>query len=721
MRYVPLSKRWTIYGSILGALVLVATGVSLGRSAGDEEQVHFVAHIERGDGEFAEIHRIALSHYLDELSAEIPEHRFVLKTFSIDNDQETLRNVYERDIAPDPRYILVLDNTWAEHVQAIDWLVAERNIPMLSLNADKGDADFGGHAAFIGHSDNVPSDLLHYMTEVIQPETVAFVGEDNYWLTRRFEDELGCSRRSASEEPACTLADHVFLVRDSVPEDDEQNRIKANLRAWSDESPEPAVLLLNVHNDWGHKLINFVDEHLDHVTILAGSYAASEGRASRFSGDSNELILLTEPEDAVPKQVARDIERFRRRYPETFLPRYNAPFFVKRCLDAVEIMRQIVLGGRQALDPTGDEVPATGSRNEALEVDRELFATFFREELGETTLTGRHDLYSFDDENRRIDEISFVEYEEGVATSRKLQLGSDRKVIPTVFFGIDILDIGQLDPVRGRFNADFYYWVRLDPTHSRMKDYVHFRNLARREATLIEETDSFLLERVSGEFNVNFDLRNYPMDRQELTLELALVDPSDDVRVAFDRVGFERGKRRAEGFDIPGWQVEDYYVTVDNMVSKAFGGRTVEGGHDARPQKYKTLTVRVRAKRRMQGGVISVVLPLFIIGIAALALLFVRSTRFSSVGDVYTGIFLSIVTYSIAFAQLTPNASVVTKADLLFYLTFVVVLLVFLRFVLLNALGWADSSHEVGARGQRVAGVVAVALYFSAALFIVLG
>lgn len=166
-------------------------------------------------------------------------------------------------------------------------------------------------------------------------------------------------------------------------------------------------------------------------------------------------------------------------------------------------------------------------------------------------------------------------------------------------------------------------------------------------------------------------MEDYPLDEQELTQELELANPFDNVRVAFDYAGFEKSRRNVENFDIPGWRVSDYYVTVDNV------------------------------------------------GIAALSLLFTRRTRFSAVGDVYTGIFLSIVTYSIAYAQLTPSANVLTKADLLFYLTFVVVLGVFLRFIVRNAIA-REEPVEVPRRAGGVGAYLAVTAYVLALLAILL-
>ncbi len=94
------------------------------------------------------------------------------------------------------------------------------------------------------------------------------------------------------------------------------------------------------------------------------------------------------------------------------------------------------------------------------------------------------------------------------------------------------------------------------------------------------------------------------------------------------------------------------------------------------------------------------------IGIAAIAILFVKDTSFEHVGEVCIGIFLSIATYSIGFAQLTPRTNVLTIADILFYGTFVIVLLIFLKVIFFNSNLISDSVRNwAGHRANSIGGV----------------
>ena len=754
------------------AILLVIATLLLANWPQRDQKLYVALFGRMSDGPYPAIHRYALEHYLRRLSKETPGHRFVLKPSYIDvgnvaegEEAARLKSMYER-IADDPDYVMVIDNTWAKHVQAVSEIVPKYKIPVLFLNADTGGEDFGGYGIFMNHSDLAASDLATYMSEVLRPATVGFIGEDDYWLTEEF---LKLTKPTPENKNRPRLhIDHEMRVNSDRTSLQEKQTIRGKLDTWFNDTELPAVLLLNVHNDWGAYIIDYVEKHLENVTILAASFASREGKSERFSSDTrrNRLILMTEPEDAVSNQVSQAVSLFRRKHPGDFEDRFNSPFYVKRCLDATEVMREAIHQAAREADQAeasgttrhteepelatrdrrkDSEQPIKGAGAKSLTIKRTLFSSYFKNELLGHSFPGRYDLYSFDKSGRRIPEVSFVSYNNGVATSQWHQLNSERKIIPTVLFGIDLLDIGRVDPASGRFHADFYYWVRIRPTERAKEEitppqldarrnprtrheegtlsiskHIHFRNLSRvtsRTPIENEPEGTYRLERISGDFNTDFQLADYPLDQQELTLELELTNPADEVRVAFDLSGFQRGKSRVEEFDIPGWKVIDYSVTVDNVVSQVSRGARQDDSQQAK--KYKTLTVRILIQRKVQSALISIALPLCAISIAALSLLFIRKTQFDKVGDVYIGVFLSVITYSIAFAQVTPATGVITRADCLLYLTFLVVLLVFLRFVALNVLASDPPTRLARTLQNRSLSYLAVICYISAVLFFI--
>jgi hypothetical protein len=98
-------------------------------------------------------------------------------------------------------------------------------------------------------------------------------------------------------------------------------------------------------------------------------------------------------------------------------------------------------------------------------------------------------------------------------------------------------------------------------------------------------------------------------------------------------------------------------------------------------------------------------------GLTAIAVLTVKDNSFTNTGQICIGIFLSIVTYSIAFAQIAPRSSGLTIADVPFYGTFFTIFLVVLKVILLNSSMLSDHVRDwVNERASTI-GIVALFCY----------
>jgi len=102
-------------------------------------------------------------------------------------------------------------------------------------------------------------------------------------------------------------------------------------------------------------------------------------------------------------------------------------------------------------------------------------------------------------------------------------------------------------------------------------------------------------------------------------------------------------------------------------------------------KKFQVFSFRLFLHRSVVGPFLEIILPLLLIGLVAISLLFVRNVAFENVGEVSVGTFLGIITFSIAIASVSPSSDYVTKSDLLFWLTFMVVLTCFLTIIVINS------------------------------------
>jgi hypothetical protein len=699
-RLFAFVSSWRGRAVTAGALLAAAAlGLLLEARSGDAPVHKVVAYVGRyANVDFDKMHEVALGHYLDDFNRRSENLRLELETFDIGDDPQRSLRAYTSTLSGDDQILAVIDNTWGKHIQAVATEIRNKNIPVIAINADRQEIDFGNNVLFLGHEDTVPQTLAAFVAQALGDLPVLLIAEDDYRLSRVFADEL--ARVGAPP-------DRVLSVPSANFESTRWSSLQAELTRELSGATPPLVVL-SMHRYWGNEIIRFLDTSFRGVTVLVSPSAISSEMGTFGDNDhGNRLIVMTRPADTLSKRVRTDIESFERDYPEYFAGnRYNKPLFVRRSLDAVSILDAAI------------SWQARGKKPE--EVTRTDLLSYFRG-LADGFLDIGHDLLAFDSNLMLLKESQFEVHEAGLVQSYQDQLNSRLEVIPNIQFGLDILNISDIDPGQGTFHAEFYYWLRMKKTDSDLERPIHFRNLRRREeqSLLLErEENGFLyrLYKISGEFQADFDLRDFPLDEQELVLQLDLVHDTDSVRVSFDREGFEASRNRAEGFKIRAWKILDYYTTVDNDVASSLRG--ADPMRPNVPQKFQSVNVRLRVQRRPLGPFVTFILPLAMIGLAGISVLQLRDVSFRNIGEVCVVIFLSIVTYSIAFAEFKPESSVLTKADMLFYATFLAVLLVFLTVILLGSVYGPEELTESRARRTRWIGRLIGVLYLAALVVI---
>lgn len=675
---------------MVGAFLVVLAVVAWRRS---RPEVLRIAYFGRNaNTTLDELHRMVLAKYVAELNRHLHGVRFEVEYFDIENTPARLSDYYRTVVGPDPRYVVAIDNTWGRDLQPAARTIRDLHVPVIAINADKRGADFGGHALFFGHSDNVPANVAAFVTRVLKRDTVTFIAEADYDLTNVFRATFARSGISLEKQ---------FYARTAKVEHTDSLALFGALGAAAREL-DGKVIVLNTHGDWGARTLKFLDAHVHRATFVGGNYVAAGVRNFQWSENGNQMLLLTDPNDALPDRIFTEIRSLRDARPDVFdSVNLNVPLYVKRCLDAVSVIEAVAR--------------PRGSR-----VRRADFVAFFRGLRGRTLETA-YDLYSFDDALLLQNELTWERHARGKIASYRSQLNRVGNVIPNVNFGIELLDVTNLNFNENTFDAELYYWFTSDSADRTPESLIHFRNV-RRETTdkLLNERHRgnivYKLYRKSGTFAADFDLRDFPLDRQELVIGVDVINPSDSVRISFDYKSFAESRAGRGGLDIPAWSVRDTYVSVDNLITSSLRGDPAIDDQTA--QKFKTLNVRVNVERRFLPPFIGYVLPLAMIGAVAIALLFLHDISFGTIGDVSVGVFLSIVTYSISYATMKPESSVLTKADFLFYATFLTVLSVFLLLILVNSRPGAGDRDAPLTKRMRLLRYVLVAGYVAALVII---
>jgi len=165
---------------------------------------------------------------------------------------------------------------------------------------------------------------------------------------------------------------------------------------------------------------------------------------------------------------------------------------------------------------------------------------------------------------------------------------------------------------------------------------------------------------------------------------MEVMNPSEKLKIAFDQSAFQQDSNFLEKFKVRAWNKEKYLLTVDNRISSTMRGDPESLDDDLK--KYQVFSFRLYVKRAIAGPFLEIIMPLMLIGLVAIALLFILDLSFANIGEVSAATFLGIITFSIAMASLSPSTDSITRSDILFWVTFAVVLSCFLTIIVCNSL-----------------------------------
>lgn len=136
---------------------------------------------------FDKMHETVLRQYLNELNTHTANAQFTLKTFDNRRDPRVSDSLYRYAIAPDTNIVLVIDNTWGEHLQPAAAAIRDQRIPVISMNADRGNGDYGDAALFIGSDDDTPQDVSAFLRRALHCHQIIFITEVDYPLHEAYQ------------------------------------------------------------------------------------------------------------------------------------------------------------------------------------------------------------------------------------------------------------------------------------------------------------------------------------------------------------------------------------------------------------------------------------------------------------------------------------------------------------------------------------------------------
>lgn len=155
---------------------------------------------------------------------------------------------------------------------------------------------------------------------------------------------------------------------------------------------------------------------------------------------------------------------------------------------------------------------------------------------------------------------------------------------PTEYsIGVYLLNIGKIDMQTGSYDIDFYVWLSTEDKNvdfTKTTPKVDFMNALNVKSETSRLEPNYYEARVKGTFLKTMDFRNYPFDRQQVTIEIEGFETIDKLTLVPDT--------SASGFDslinVPGWNLGESKAEVighqypDGAYSRYIFSFTIERG-----------------------------------------------------------------------------------------------------------------------------------------------
>lgn len=285
-----------------------------------------------------------------------------------------------------------------------------------------------------------------------------------------------------------------------------------------------------------------------------------------------------------------------------------------------------------------------------------------------------------------------------------------------VWVGMYVVDLTELDLKSGAYTADFYLWLRWDGPHDPTKFEIMngSGDPCAPNQTQQHGRVRYAVFRCLYTFHRNFDLSAYPLDRQELTVE---VEDQSLSRAELVYVPDQEHTALDSAVSLPGWKTGALWLREETHAYTSLGNPALLHSPGAR---YSRLVLTVPLEREGVGIYFKSFLVMFLsVGVGLIGALLRCEHIDARLGLGLASIFGVVSSYMVV-AQALPETAQFTMADKLHLVGIVCVFVSILSTVV--AYNLAGSAGEEGASrlDRRLALGTAVG-FVAAAVFISVG
>lgn len=253
-----------------------------------------------------------------------------------------------------------------------------------------------------------------------------------------------------------------------------------------------------------------------------------------------------------------------------------------------------------------------------------------------------------------------------------------------VTVGAWIQNVNDIDMKASLVTMDFYIWFRwkgeIDPTASfEFTNVVEKWGMTREpiypEPVALPEGAKYQCFHVQGKFNRKFDLRAYPLDRQDLPLEL---EDSRHLSTELVYVADKENSGYSPEMSLPGWDIEGgRAVAGEYTYPTNFGRPQVPGGHE----KYAHFTYTISIARPWAAYLIRMLVPLLVVLFSSFVSFYLAPVYVDARIGIATAALLSSVALHLTVSADLPHVGYVRLIDKIYNLSYAIIFLTLLESV----------------------------------------
>ena len=260
--------------------------------------------------------------------------------------------------------------------------------------------------------------------------------------------------------------------------------------------------------------------------------------------------------------------------------------------------------------------------------------------------------------------------------------------------GIYLMNIYDMDFSTNSFYADFYVWAKWKGENNPLENlefvnYIEKWGLTKEylfdTVQVFDNGTKYNVLRIEGRFFQKFSLKQYPIDKQTLQIEI------ENSIYTFEELVYRPLKNESgisDKMHLPGWIIgENYFQANINKYKTNFGD-----DRKVKNESYSNLSYNLPIKRPLNYFLWKLMLPLLVVLITSLGATFIfpgyiDARIYMPIGGLLTAVFLQQ-----SYSDALPDVGYLVLMDKIYVLSYIIIILNIIQAII--TANWVSTENE---------------------------